>query len=252
MPKPELRVFRDLEELSREAASEFRKLATESLSAMRVFTAALSGGATPRRLYESLAELTPPVAWASIHLFQVDERSVPPDHPESNFRMIQTALLDRVPAAARNFHRMAAERPDKDEAAREYARELAAHLCPAKGEPPRLDLIILGMGADGHTASLFPSTPALSERQLWVRPNYNPKLQSYRLTLTYPVLNAAARVFFLVSGPDKAETLRAVLEGPSMPDLLPAQGVQPAHGRLSWFLDEAARKLLGRPARGNT
>jgi len=156
--------------------------------------------------------------------------------------MIRQALLEAVPLPAENFHRMAAERPDRELAAREYAEELGRVLRPAPGEWPRLDLVFLGMGPDGHTASLFPGTPAVNERTAWVTPNFAAHLNSFRLTLTFPVLNAAAHVIFLVAGADKAEALRQVLEGPQ--GRLPAQLLQPTRGRLSWFLDESAARLL--------
>ena len=139
---------------------------------------------------------------------------------------------------------MAAERPDREQAAREYAEELARVLRPAPGEFPRLDLVFLGMGADGHTASLFPGSQALDERTAWVVPAFAARLNSFRLTLTLPVLNAAAHVIFLVAGADKAESLRQVREGPE--GRFPAQLIQPARGSLSWFLDESAAKKLKR------
>jgi len=210
------------------------------------FSVALSGGSTPKLLFELLASPTfqGRVRWPNLQLFQVDERCVPPDDPQSNYRMIRHALLESVPLPAENFHRMAAERPDRDLAAREYAEELGRVLRPAPGEWPRLDLIFLGMGPDGHTASLFSGSPALNERTEWVTPNFAAQLNSFRLTLTLPVLNAAAHVIFLVAGADKAETLRQVLEGPE--GRFPAQLIQPARGRLSWFLDESAARLLNR------
>jgi 6-phosphogluconolactonase len=158
--------------------------------------------------------------------------------------MIRQALLEAVPLPKENFHRMVAERPDREHASREYAEELARVLHPAPGEFPRFDLIFLGMGPDGHTASLFPGSPALGENTRWVTPNFAAQLNSHRLTLTLPVLNAAAHVIFLVAGADKAETLRQVLEGPS--GHFPAQLVQPTKGTLTWFLDEGVAHLLQR------
>lgn len=245
MPNPEFQVFDNLDGLSRAAAKLFEQRAAEYAAAGRNFSVALSGGSTPRRLYEMMTEAR--VAWDRVHFFQVDERSVPPDDAESNYRMIRQALLDRVPLPEENFHRIAAERDDRDGAAREYAAELERVLGPRAGEWPRLDLVFLGMGADGHTASLFPASPGLEERKLWVRPNYSPALGKLRMTLTFPVLNAAREVIFLVSGEDKAETLWQVLEGP--PGKFPAQRIHPVDGRLSWFVDKTAARLLTRPAR---
>ena len=162
--------------------------------------------------------------------------------------MIRHALLESAPLPDANFHRMAAERPDREQAAGEYGEEMGRILHPASGEWPCLDLVFLGMGPDGHTASLFPGSPALNEQTAWVVPNFAVQLNSYRLTLTLPVLNAAAHVIFLIAGADKAETLRQVLEGPA--GQFPAQLIQPARGRLSWFLDESAAKLLSAVARG--
>jgi 6-phosphogluconolactonase len=247
MADSQIRIFENLEALSREAAKRFSELAVRGASAGRNFTCALSGGSTPRRLYELLANPEYDLPWQRVHLFQVDERTVPPDDPESNCRMIREALLSKVPIPADHFHRIAAEGADRDAAAREYAAELQRVLEPPAGEWPRLDLVFLGMGGDGHTASLFPFSPALAERKLWVSSNYSPRLGKHRLTLTYPVLNAAAEIIFLVSGENKAETLRQVLEGP--PGVFPAQGISPVNGLLSWFLDKAVARLLSRAAR---
>lgn len=242
MPKQQIRIFENLEALSRHAAACFAERAAKATSSGRPSTCALSGGSTPRRLYEILAEPDCQIDWRNVHLFQVDERCVPPDDAESNYRMIREALLSKIKIPSANFHRMAAEGPDREAAARDYAAELARVLRPSGEELPRLDLILLGMGNDGHTASLFPGSAALGETRLWVAANYSPRLGKFRLTLTYPVLNAAKEVIFLVSGGDKAETLRQVLEGP--PGKFPAQGVQPSSGHPTWFVDKAAARLL--------
>ena len=246
LPQVRLRVFPSLEVLSYEVAVRFCGLARSSVAEKRTFSAALSGGATPRRLYELLASPTfsPEIPWESVHLFQVDERCVPPNHPESNYRLIREALLSHAPVPEANFHRMTAELEDREGASRQYAAELSRILQPGKGETPRLDLILLGMGLDGHTASLFPGTAVLREQSAWVRPNFVEKLMAYRLTLTLPVLNAAARILFLAAGADKAETLRQVVEGSRRPEELPAQYVQPAHGQVEWYVDENAARLL--------
>jgi 6-phosphogluconolactonase len=242
--KPEVKVFTNLEELSRAAARQFEELSNARAQENKNFSAALSGGSTPARLYELLASPNRTIPWDRVHLFQVDERCVPPDHPESNYKMIRAALLQHIAIPAPNFHRMEAEKADRDAAARQYAEEMARELHPGTGEWPRIDLVFLGMGSDGHTASLFPGSPALTERDLWVRPNYSERLNSFRLTLTYPVLNAAAQVIFLVAGADKAETLRNVLSGSTQELGFPAQGIRPLNGQLSWYLDEAAARLL--------
>ena len=227
------------------AAARFAELAGTHVPGHGFFSCALSGGSTPRRLYQLLGDES--VSWDDIHLFQVDERCVPPDDAESNYRMIQEALLKKVGMPPGNFHRITAEKEDRDAVAREYARDLARMLKPPAGEFPRLNLVFLGMGGDGHTASLFPGSKALEENKLWVCPNFSPRLEKFRMTLTYPVLNAAEEVIFLVSGADKAETLRQVLEGP--PGRFPAQGIKPVNGRLRWFVDDAAAKQLSQSSR---
>jgi len=243
-PNPEVKVFPNLEALSQAAARQFEELANAHAKENKNFSAALSGGSTPARLYELLASPNRTIPWKHVHLFQVDERCVPPDHAESNYKMIRAALLQHILIPASNFHRMEAENADRDAASRQYAEEMARELHPEKGEWPRMDLVFLGMGSDGHTASLFPGSAALAERELWVRPNYSERLRSFRLTLTYPVLNAAAQVIFLVAGADKAETLRNVFNGSKQEPGFPAEGIKPAKGQLSWYLDEAAAQLL--------
>jgi len=250
MVKNDVKVFSTLEEMSWAAACAFEDLARLKLIEDKTFCAALSGGLTPRLLYQILAgrTLVGRIEWKNVQLFQVDERCVPPDHPDSNYRMIREALLESGEIPPENFHRMQAERPDLDQAARDYAAELARVLQPQNGLRPRLDIVFLGMGPDGHTASLFPGTAALEEQNVWVRPNNVERLGMRRLTMTLPLLNSAAHVIFLVAGADKAETLRKVLEGP--PGELPAQRIQPVDGSLSWFLDEAAARKLTLPPRG--
>jgi 6-phosphogluconolactonase len=248
MPAHDVQIFENLEALSRAAAARFAEIAGNHSRDKGNFSCALSGGSTPRRLYELMAEES--VSWDNIHLFQVDERCVPPDDAESNYRMIREALLEKVGLPPGNFHRIAGEKEDRDAVGREYEGELARTLQPRAGEFPRMHLIFLGMGGDGHTASLFPGSKALEEKKLWVCPNFSPRLGKFRMTLTYPVLNAAEEVIFLVSGADKAETLRQVLEGP--PGQFPAQGIKPANGCLRWFVDRAAAKLLSQTARNGT
>lgn len=246
MSETNIRKFPGLEELSRAAAVRFAELARERAHQGKVFSVALSGGSTPRTFLGILAspEFSERIPWDKVHLFQVDERCVPPDDPQSNFRMIRGALLRPVPIAAANFHRMKAEESDRDAASAEYANEIAQVLAPAEGKPPRFDLIFLGLGSDGHTASLFPGSAALAENSKWVCPNYVEKLQMYRLTLTYPVLNAAREIVFLISGSGKAETVSRVLEGPSDPENYPVQAVRPTEGTVTWYMDNAAAQLL--------
>lgn len=251
MSSPILRQVADAEQVSRTAAEEFVRLARDSISAHGRFTVALSGGSTPRRLFQILAEapFREQVEWTKVEFFWGDERSVPPDHKDSNFRMAGEALLQKIPIAPDRIHRIQAERPDRDVAAREYQAEIARVFgVSPDGEPPIFDLVLLGMGPDAHTASLFPSTTALKETTRWVVPNYVPKFSTYRLTLTPRILNRAAQVLFLVAGPDKAAPLAEVLEGPPDTDRLPSQLIRPTAGRLVWLLDrEAASRLTRAP-----
>jgi 6-phosphogluconolactonase len=246
----EIRIFDDSEHLIWAAATRFEELARIKAIEKKPFTAALSGGCTPQPLYELLGSPTfqGRVRWQNVQLFQVDERCVPPDDPESNYGMIRRAMLESLPLPEGNFHRMAADRPDRDQAARDYAEDLRRVFEPLGGELPRLEWVLLGMGPEGHTASLFPGSAALEERTAWVVPNYVVKLDSFRLTLTLPVLNAASHVIFMVMGEEKASTLREVLEGPE--GQFPAQCIQPKQGRVSWFLDRAAAQLLSPATRG--
>jgi 6-phosphogluconolactonase len=158
--------------------------------------------------------------------------------------MIREALLRHLPIPKANIHRMVAEHPDRDESARQYAAQLGRILPPDRNGPPRLDLVFLGMGLDGHTASLFPGTKALEEESLWVSPNFAEKLGMHRLTMTFPILNAARRIVFIVSGAEKAETLRRVLQPDAGATPLPAHRVRPVDGEVSWYVDEAAAELL--------
>jgi 6-phosphogluconolactonase len=251
MGKPTIRQFTDAEQVSHAAAEEFIRLAREAIAVRGRFTVALAGGSTPRRLYQLLAD-TPyleRVNWPRVEFFWGDERTVPPDHKDSNFHMANEALLHKLPIAAANLHRMQAERPDPDAAARDYQHEIARVFgVTAEGEPPAFDLILLGMGPDGHTASLFPSTAALQETGRWVVSNWVAKFNTHRVTLTYRVLNRAAHVLFLVAGADKAHVLAEVLEGPSDPERLPSQRVRPGAGQLTWFVDLDAAGRLTRPA----
>jgi len=248
-------IVRDPETLARAGAEHFVALATAAIAARGRFAVALSGGETPRGTHAELAR--PPfldqVDWPRVHVFWGDERCVPSDHPDSNYRMARETLLDRVPLPASNIHRMRGE-SEPHQAATEYEQELRAFFsdsgerAPAgdAGEPPRFDLILLGLGEDGHTASLFPGTLALRERRRWVMAQHVGKLDAWRITLTPPVINAAADIMFLVSGPKKAETLRRVLAdpAPANADQLPARLVVPAAGRVVWLVDTPAAARL--------
>ena len=247
-----VRALPEPEALARAAAEEVAGRLEAAARARGLATIALSGGSTPRALHALLTAEDGPfrarIPWTATHFFWGDERHVPPDHPDSNYRMAWETLLSRVPVAATQVHRIPAEMPDADAAARAYEAELrdvfGARGLLAEGRP-RFDLVLLGMGADGHTASLFPGTAVVHETGRWVAAPWVPKLDAHRITLTPPVLNAAAAVLFLVAGQDKAETLRAVLEGPILPDRFPSQGVAPTDGDLVWLVDQAAAARLG-------
>jgi 6-phosphogluconolactonase len=238
--------FADAEQVSQAAADLFVRCASDAMGARGRFVVALAGGSTPRRTYELLAQASrrEQVDWQRVEFFWGDERSVPPDHKDSNYRMAHEALLRHVAVPPPHIHRMEAERADRDAAAAEYQADLARVFgVPADGTLPQLDLVLLGMGADGHTASLFPHTTGLRETRQWVVRNYVPKFATDRLTMTVPLLNSAACVAFVVAGPDKAPVLAEVLDGPLDGDRLPSQLVRPA-GELCWLVDEAAAARL--------
>ncbi len=234
---PAVREFPDAAALAHAAARRFVAEAAQAAAARGRFAVALSGGSSPSRLYELLASQAyrGQVDWARVHVFWGDERCVPPDHADSSFRLAHAALLEHVPLPEENVHRIAGEAEPK-RAADDYDRELRSFFRGQAG----FDLILLGLGADGHTASLFPESPALLEAERWavaVEHTRPPPPLVTRITLTLPVINAAQLIVFLVVGESKAERLRAVLAGAD----LPAARVRPATGRLIWLTDFAAR-----------
>lgn len=245
----EILVCSDLGEVSQRAAELFVTLAAEAISASGRFTVALSGGSTPRALYSLLAsdQFRERVPWSKMHLFWGDERCVPPDHHDSNYRMTRESLLDKVPISDENIHRMLAEREDHNQAAAEYEQTLKAFFGLEAGKLPRFDLIWLGMGEDGHTASLFPGTVALDVTDRLAVANYVEKFKAHRLTLTAPVINHAANVVFLISGESKASVLREVLEGERQPHRWPSQLIQPLEGKLLFIVDRPATSELTLP-----
>ena len=240
---PSVRVFDDPEQVAREAAGLFVRLSIEAVSERGSFSVALSGGTTPRRIYELLAsdDYCTQVSWGNVHIFFGDERTVAPDHPDSNYRMANEALLSHVSIPAKNVHRVDGV-GDASANASQYESELREFFGDAAW--PRLDLVMLGMGDDGHTASLFPGTTALAEERAWVVANWVEKFQTWRITLTAPAINAARRVLFLVTGATKAERLREVLKGERDPTRLPSQLISPRDGTLEWFVDRAAAARL--------
>jgi len=247
----DVQVFPEPEELSRAAAEEFARLSEAAVQARGIFTAALAGGSTPQRLYALLASnaFRARVPWMKTQFFWGDERHVPPDHADSNYRMAQEAMLSKVSVPAENVHRIRSENPDARRAADQYEAELRDFFSSRgllAGGLPRFDLILLGMGPDGHTASLFPGTHAVRERERWVAAPWVDKFHTYRVTLTAPVINNAACIFFFVAGAEKAATLRAVLEGPEETDRYPSQVIRPTAGTLRWLVDRDAAQLLQR------
>jgi 6-phosphogluconolactonase len=236
-------VFDDAEAVARAVAARFVELSEECVRLSGRFSVALSGGSTPRRIYELLAsaEFASRVEWPKVHVFFGDERCVPPDDAESNYRMAQESLLSRVSILAENVHRLIGE-GDAAANARLYEDELRKFF--GGDDLPRFDLVMLGMGGDGHTASLFPNSPALEERSAWVVANWVEKFGAYRLTLTAPVINHAAHVWFVVAGAGKAERLREVIKGERDPQRLPAQSIRPANDSLDWYVDHAAASKL--------
>jgi 6-phosphogluconolactonase len=234
------------------AAEYFLAQSVEAVRQRGVFTVALSGGSTPRSLYKLLADpgssFRARVPWASIHFFWSDERHVSPDHPDSNYRMAHEAMLSRVPVLETNVHRVQSENPSAADAAKKYEETLVK---VTKDSLPRLDLILLGLGTDGHTASIFPGSDVLHETKRLVAAPWVEKLKTYRITMTLPLLNNAMSVLFLVSGTEKAEIVKEVLRGPNR---YPAQAVKPTKGQLLWLLDrEAASNIenFNSPAQAN-
>lgn len=245
-------IFRDTDAIAAAALDLFVRAAVAAIRKRGQFRVALAGGQTPRKLYQRLAS-RPVTAldWSAIHVFFGDERPVPPDHSDSNFRMATESLLSRVPLPADNVHRLRGELAP-ELAAAEYEAELRRGFALEDGAWPRFDLVLLGMGADGHTASLFPETDALRETRRLACANWVPKFGCHRLTLTLPVINAARQVVFLVAGADKARSVKEVLGHPAAEPPLPAALVHPTNGELTWLLDAAAAAELDElPAAAN-
>ncbi len=242
----EIEILSDAHDVSRRGASLLLELATAADHQARRLSVALSGGSTPKTMFQILAsdEFRGQMPWETVAWFWGDERCVPPDHEDSNYNMTHKALLEVAPIPEGNIYRMPAENADREAAATSYERMLRAYFASSSGIPS-FDLIYLGMGDDGHTASLFPGTKALAESRRLVVPNYVDKFQSYRLTFTIPMINAGRQVVFLIAGEGKADRLHEVMEGQRDPDRLPSQYIQPHPGQLRFFLDQAAAARLG-------
>jgi 6-phosphogluconolactonase len=236
--------LRDAEQVAGAAAAAVADAARDAVAQRGVITLVLAGGDTPRRLYERLASERV-IDWSRAELFWGDERPVPPDHPDSNFGMARAALLDPLGIDPRRIHRIEAERGDLAGAARDYEQELAKVAGGTlDGPAPQLDLVLLGVGADGHTASLFPRTAALSESIRWVVANDVPERGTRRITITFPLIERARSVLVLVSGEPKAAALAEVLEGAWDPDRLPAQRLREPRVAAHWYVDAAAASRL--------
>ena len=238
----DIRTYPDPAALMDAAAADFLAIAADAIAARGRCLVALSGGSTPRRMYERIAALGPgTLDWSRVVFLWSDERSVPPNHPESNYRMAHEALLAPLGIPEPQVHRMRGEADDIEAAAREYEHTLATLTGAQPGYGvPQLDLVLLGLGSDGHTASLFGDTVALDVRDRWVVRNYIAKFTTSRLTLTFPVILAAREIRVLVAGATKAATLETVLTGAWDPDRLPAQRLATASGRVVWLVDRAA------------
>src|ERR1700751_5152254 len=249
----EIRILADANSIAQTAAAEFLEAARKALPEKDSFCVALAGGSTPKALYGLLSSnplLQAKVPWSKIEFFFGDERHVPPDNAESNFRMASEAMLSRAPVDPKQVHRIKGEKRNAAQAAEEYEQDLRASFKLQDGQLPRFDLVLLGMGPEGHTASLFPGTKALKEERRLVVSNWVGKLYTDRITLTPPVLNNAARVFFMVHGEEKAPALKAVLEGPYEPEQLPAQLIRPKLGKVLWLVDPTAASMLVPQAKG--
>ena len=247
----EVRILADGATIARRAAQEFLKSANTAVTTKGSFSVVLAGGSTPKALYALVASdaLRGQLPWDKMQLFFGDERNVKPTHPESNFRMATETLISKVPLKPEQVHRIKAENQDTEQAAREYEQELRSHFKLADGEAPRFDLVLLGMGNEGHTLSLFPGTKALRDNGRLVVRNWVGKLLAERVTLTAPAVNNAAVIMFMVAGADKSLALKAVLEGPFEPEQLPAQLIDPKNGRLLWLVDATAGGILSRGIR---
>lgn len=245
MPSTTVRVLDTAEEVAHAAALQFVELANNAAAEFGRFTVALAGGNTPRRMYELLAgdQFRNRVDWSGVHFFFGDERCVPRDHPESNYRMAHEALISRLDIPTSNVHPINGEGEPATNA-RLYETELREFF--HDDAKPAFDLVLLGLGDDGHTASLFPQTEALAETDKWIVANWVEKLASYRITLTPAAINGAGKVTFLVAGANKAAAVKAVLDGALQPENLPAQLIKPEAGNLTWLLDSQAAARLSK------
>jgi 6-phosphogluconolactonase len=243
----EIRILPDGTAIAKRAAQEFVQAAAAAVRAKGSFNVSLAGGSTPKALYSLLVNdptLRSQVPWDKLHLFFGDERHVPPDHPDSNFRMATEAMISKSPLKPEQVTRIKGEYPDTEQAVLEYEKTLREYFKLKDGEYPGFDLLLAGMGSEGHTLSLFPGTKALHADGRIVVSNWIGKLCTERITLTAPAASNAAEIIFMVTGADKACALKSVLEGPYEAEQLPAQLLQPKNGKLLWLVDAAAGSML--------
>lgn len=233
-------IFPDAEQTAVAAATAWIDLAKKTIAERGSFHVALSGGSTPKRLYQLIASAKDgdTLNWQRIHIYFGDERCVPPDHPDSNFGMASEALLSHVNCPSANVHRVAGEL-GPERAAESYATELHTYLPQDENNQSRFDLVLLGIGDDGHTASLFPGTAALDEQTRDTCAVYVEKFDSWRVTLTYPLLNRATHVWVIATGASKADVIAEVLSHTPSPPRFPIQAIKPV-GELCWYLDKAS------------
>lgn len=245
--KPTIEIYATPDDVYRAAAKKFTRIAHDAITQHGQFTVALSGGSTPQALYALLAD-TPyckQIDWRKVHFFWGDERAVAADHPDSNYRMADETLLKKLDVPQNHIHRMPADEDDLNQAAWNYQHEIAEVFNISSNDaPPHFDLILLGMGDDGHTASLFPHTEALHENVRWVVANYIPKLDNWRMTFTSNLISQAAHIIFIVTGKNKAAIFENVLHGIYQPDQLPSQLARKACGKTFWLIDNNAAGAL--------
>jgi len=241
-----VKIFPNFEELNFFAAEKFVEIANKAIEKNGRFTVALAGGSTPKSLYQLLSSdnFKNQIVWKRVFFFFGDERNVLPDSEESNFRMANENLFAPLQISDEKIFRWQTESKDAEKTAKKYEVSLTVFFALSEDEVPKFDLILLGMGADGHTASLFPFTEALKESKKNVAVNWVEKLNTNRLTFTYPTINNARNVIFLISGESKAEALKEILEGEYQPEKYPAQSVKPRGGDLFWLVERRAARLL--------
>jgi 6-phosphogluconolactonase len=239
---PQLLIAPSMQAWIDESVQIITQASNQVISQRGKFSMVLSGGSTPRSIYQALADPqnASQIDWPFTYIFWGDERSVPPDHADSNYLMAKQALLDHVPVPPENIYRIRGELSPQDSAA-DHEERIKSFF---KDQERRFDLVLLGLGADGHTASLFPESQALNENQNWVAPNYAPSQQAWRITLTYPALLSARQAIFLVSGAGKAKVVKQIIQDPYSSTQFPAAKVAANHPNLSWILDQGAAKHL--------